>query len=107
MSTYRVLHTSDWHIGKKIGNFSRISEQQSFLSFLLEFIKNEKIDLLLIAGDVYDSKRPGLEEQKLINDFFYELSFTSCKWCVVITGNHDKKDYFKINKKILSKFNFF
>ncbi|AHH14327.1 exonuclease subunit SbcD [Borrelia nietonii YOR] len=107
MSTYRVLHTSDWHIGKKIGNFSRISEQQSFLNFLLEFIKNEKIDLLLIAGDVYDSKRPGLEEQKLINDFFYELSFTSCKWCVVITGNHDKKDYFKINKKILSKFNFF
>lgn len=70
MSTYRVLHTSDWHIGKKIGYFSRIGEQQKFLSFLLGFIKNEKIDLLLIAGDVYDSKRPGLEEQKLINDFF-------------------------------------
>ncbi|WP_434757018.1 exonuclease subunit SbcD [Borrelia puertoricensis] len=107
MSTYRVLHTSDWHIGKKIGYFSRIGEQQKFLSFLLGFIKNEKIDLLLIAGDIYDSKRPGLEEQKLINDFFYELSFTSCKWCVVITGNHDKRDYFNINKKILSRFNFF
>ncbi|AHH08802.1 exonuclease subunit SbcD [Borrelia anserina] len=107
MSTYRVLHTSDWHIGKKIGHFSRLGEQKSFLIFLLEFIKNEKIDLLLIAGDVYDSKRPGFEEQKLINDFFYELSFTSCKWCVVITGNHDKRDYFNINKKILSKFNFF
>ncbi|AHH11032.1 exonuclease subunit SbcD [Borrelia coriaceae] len=107
MSIYRVLHTSDWHIGKKIGHFSRIGEQQRFVSFLLEFIKSEKIDLLLIAGDVYDSKKPSLEEQKLINDFFYELSFTACKWCVVITGNHDKRDYFNINKKILSKFNFF
>ncbi|ACH95050.1 exonuclease subunit SbcD [Borrelia recurrentis] len=107
MSIYKILHTSDWHIGKKIGHFSRIGEQQQFLNFLLKFIVNEKIDLLLIAGDVYDSKRPGIEEQKLINDFFYELSFTSCKWCVVIAGNHDKKDYFNIHKKILSKFNFF
>ncbi|WP_221036917.1 exonuclease subunit SbcD [Borrelia miyamotoi] len=107
MSTYKVLHTSDWHIGKKIGHFSRIGEQQRFLNFLLEFIRNEKINLLLIAGDVYDSKRPGLDEQKLVNDFFYELSFTSCRWCIVIAGNHDKKDYFNINKKILSKFNFF
>ncbi|BCR22237.1 exonuclease subunit SbcD [Borrelia sp. HM] len=102
-----MLHTSDWHIGKKIGHFSRIGEQKKFLNFLLEFIKNEKINLLIIAGDVYDSKRPGLDEQRLVNDFFYELSFTSCRWCVVITGNHDKKDYFNINKKILSKFNFF
>ncbi|AWG43173.1 nuclease SbcCD subunit D [Candidatus Borreliella tachyglossi] len=107
MSNYRVLHTSDWHIGKKIGYFSRLGEQQKFLTFLLEFIRLQKIDLLLIAGDVYDSKRPGLEEQKLINDFFYELSFTSCRWCVVIAGNHDKKDYFSINKKIFSKFNIF
>ncbi|QMU99569.1 exonuclease subunit SbcD [Borrelia sp. A-FGy1] len=107
MKSYRALHTSDWHMGKKLGHFYRIDEQQKFLNFLLKFIKNESIDLLLVAGDVYDSKRPGLEEQKLINDFFYELSFTSCKWCVVISGNHDKKEYFNINKKIFSKFNFF
>ncbi|UER67970.1 exonuclease subunit SbcD [Borrelia sp. BU AG58] len=107
MGSYRALHTSDWHIGKKIGHFSRIEEQRRFLGFLLEFIRNEKIDLLLVAGDIYDSRRPGLEEQKLINDFFYELSFTSCKWCVVISGNHDKKDYLSINKKIFSRFNFF
>lgn len=107
MSNYKILHTSDWHIGKKIENFSILKEQKSFLYFLLEFIKKENIDLLLVAGDVYDSKRPGFEEQKLVNNFFYELSFTSCKWCVVISGNHDKKDYLSINKKILSRFNFF
>ncbi|WNY63253.1 exonuclease SbcCD subunit D [Borreliella carolinensis] len=107
MNNYKILHTSDWHIGKKIENFSILKEQKNFLSFLLEFIKKEKIDLLLIAGDVYDSKRPGFEEQRLVNDFFYELSFTSCKWCVVISGNHDKKDYLSINKKLLSRFNFF
>ncbi|MCD2332592.1 exonuclease SbcCD subunit D [Borreliella americana] len=107
MSNYKILHTSDWHIGKKIENFSILNEQKDFLSFLLEFIKKEKIDLLLVAGDVYDSKRPGFEEQKLVNNFFYELSFTSCKWCVVISGNHDKKDYLSINKKLLSRFNFF
>ncbi|WP_215535579.1 exonuclease SbcCD subunit D [Borreliella bavariensis] len=107
MSNYKILHTSDWHIGKKIENFSILKEQKKFLSFLLEFIKKEKIDLLLVAGDVYDSKRPGFEEQKLVNNFFYELSFTSCKWCVVISGNHDKKDYLSINKKLLSRFNFF
>lgn len=107
MSNYKILHTSDWHIGKKIENFSILKEQKKFLSFLLEFIKKENIDLLLVAGDVYDSKRPGFEEQKLVNNFFYELSFTSCKWCVVISGNHDKKDYLSINKKLLSRFNFF
>nr|WP_267506093.1 exonuclease SbcCD subunit D [Borreliella garinii] len=107
MSNYKILHTSDWHIGKKIENFSILKEQRKFLSFLLEFIKKEEIDLLLVAGDVYDSKRPGFEEQKLVNNFFYELSFTSCKWCVVISGNHDKKDYLSINKKLLSRFNFF
>ncbi|WNY64429.1 exonuclease SbcCD subunit D [Borreliella americana] len=107
MSNYKILHTSDWHIGKKIENFSILNEQKDFLSFLLEFIKKEKIDLLLVAGDVYDSKRPGFEEQRLVNNFFYELSFTSCKWCVVISGNHDKKDYLSINKKLLSRFNFF
>ncbi|WP_373584771.1 exonuclease SbcCD subunit D [Borreliella afzelii] len=107
MNNYKVLHTSDWHIGKKIENFSILKEQKNFLSFLLEFLKKEKIDLLLVAGDVYDSKRPGFEEQRLVNNFFYELSFTSCKWCVVISGNHDKKDYLSINKKLLSRFNFF
>ncbi|WKC88456.1 exonuclease subunit SbcD [Borreliella japonica] len=107
MDNYRILHTSDWHIGKKIENFSILKEQKNFLFFLLEFLKKEKIDLLLVAGDVYDSKRPGFEEQKLVNNFFYELSFTSCKWCVVISGNHDKKDYLSINKKLLSRFNFF
>ncbi|APS98991.1 nuclease SbcCD subunit D [Borreliella mayonii] len=107
MSNYKILHTSDWHIGKKIENFSILKEQKNFLSFLLEFLKKEKIDLLLVAGDVYDSKRPGFEEQKLVNNFFYELSFTSCKWCVIISGNHDKKDYLSINKKLLSRFNFF
>ncbi|WKC82019.1 exonuclease SbcCD subunit D [Borreliella tanukii] len=107
MNNYKILHTSDWHIGKKIENFSILKEQKKFLSFLLEFIKKENIDLLLISGDVYDSKRPGFEEQRLVNNFFYELSFTSCKWCVVISGNHDKKDYLSINKKLLSRFNFF
>ncbi|WP_424632539.1 exonuclease SbcCD subunit D [Borreliella lusitaniae] len=107
MSNYKILHTSDWHIGKKIENFSILKEQKNFLSFLLEFLKKEKIDLLLVAGDVYDSKRPGFEEQRLVNNFFYELSFTSCKWCVVISGNHDKKDYLSINKKLLSRFNFY
>ncbi|QFI14914.1 exonuclease SbcCD subunit D [Borrelia sp. CA_690] len=107
MSNYKILHTSDWHIGKKIENFSILKQQENFLSFLLEFIKKEKIDLLLVAGDVYDSKRPGFEEQRLVNNFFYELSFTPCKWCVVISGNHDKKDYLNINKKLLSRFNFF
>ncbi|EEH01144.1 Exonuclease SbcD homolog [Borreliella finlandensis] len=107
MSNYKILHTSDWHIGKKIENFSILKEQKNFLYFLLEFIKKENIDLLLVAGDVYDSKRPGFEEQRLVNNFFYELSFTSCKWCVVISGNHDKRDYLSINKKLLSRFNFF
>ncbi|UGQ16474.1 exonuclease subunit SbcD [Borrelia sp. RT5S] len=107
MNLYKALHTADWHIGKRIGHFSRIDEQRRFLNFLLEFIKSEKIDLLLVAGDIYDSRRPSLEEQRLISDFFYELSFTSCKWCMVIAGNHDKKDYLDINKKIFSRFNFF
>lgn len=54
----KILHTSDWHLGKKLEGFSRIEEQSQFLDDLNNICNVEKnIDILVIAGDIYDSKK--------------------------------------------------
>jgi exonuclease SbcD len=53
---YRILHTADWHLGKMLGDFSREEEHAAFLDFLLETIRTNDIDALLIAGDIFDSE---------------------------------------------------
>ena len=61
----KILHTSDWHLGKKLEGYSRIEEQEKFLEELKEICNREEIQVILIAGDVYDSSNPPVEAEKL------------------------------------------
>ena len=54
----RVLHTSDWHLGRALHEHSRDDEYDAFLAWLLKTIEEQKIDVLLIAGDIFDEKNP-------------------------------------------------
>lgn len=90
MSPIRTLHTSDWHLGKRLYRKDREEEHALFLSWLLETLKKEKIDVLLLAGDVFDSPTPPHSSLKLYYDFLKAATDLGV-YCVIISGNHDSQ----------------
>jgi DNA repair protein SbcD/Mre11 len=73
-SAFRVMHTADWHLGKLLGEHSREEEHRRFLTFLLEAIREQQVDLLLIAGDVFDSANPPQTAEPIVRTFFHPCS---------------------------------
>ncbi|MEN3027906.1 MAG: exonuclease subunit SbcD, partial [Aquificaceae bacterium] len=96
----RLLHIADLHAGKRI--YDRISRKEDLL-YALEQIKSicreEKVDVLLVAGDIFDRKAPDFESQHIIMEFFIELC-TSGVHIVAIAGNHDSYDFMKVHKNL-------
>jgi exonuclease SbcD len=86
---WKILHTSDWHLGKKLGRFSRIEEQETFLNELNAIIQAEKVDLLLIAGDLFDTYNPSVQAQQLCYSSLVEVSDYGKIPVLIIAGNHD------------------
>ncbi len=86
---YRVLHTADWHLGKTLDRLSREDEHQRFLDWLLESIKELKVDCLLVAGDVFDSPRPPQSAEKMYFSFLARLHKETNCVAVITSGNHD------------------
>lgn len=84
-----VLHTSDWHLGRLLYGRSREQEFQSFLDWLLHTIHAHQVDVLLIAGDIFDSSTPSHHVQAMYYQFLSAVSQTACQHVVVIGGNHD------------------
>ncbi len=85
----RLLHTGDWHLGRRLYGRERREEFQAFLQWLLEVLQSQAVDCLLVAGDVFDSATPPLWAQRLYFDFLWRLKETPCRHAVVIAGNHD------------------
>ncbi|MGL5204050.1 metallophosphoesterase family protein [Cetobacterium sp.] len=85
----RILHTSDWHLGKKLEGQSRIIEQKLFINDLEKIVREEEIELILLAGDIYDTYNPSAEAEKLFFDSIKQLSLNGKVGIVVIPGNHD------------------
>jgi exonuclease SbcD len=85
----RILHTSDWHIGKKIYDQSRMDEYSQFLDWLLAIIIEKRIDVLLVSGDIFDSSVPPAEATDLYYRFLHDLHKMTNAHAVIIAGNHD------------------
>lgn len=88
----RVLHTADWHLGRTLEGRSRLPEQEAFLDQLVGVVKDEGIDLVLVAGDVYDSVNPPAAAESLYYDALARLSDNGKRAVAVIAGNHDHPD---------------
>jgi len=84
----RILHTSDWHFGRNIENFSRQQEQEAFSKELVKIATEEKVDLCIVAGDVFDSFNPPIWAQKLYYETLKNLTDNGVG-VVVAAGNHD------------------
>ena len=97
----RILHTADWHFGKKLHKHDLSEDHQLFLNWLIVLIKEQKIDLLLISGDIFDSANPSIEARTMYYWFLRQLIEIKCK--VVITGgNHDSASMLNAPKEILN-----
>lgn len=85
----KILHTSDWHLGNRMMNCSRTEEFSSFLLWLLNLMRKEKPDVLLISGDVFDTASPGDVSREMYCRFLSQADATGCRSVVITAGNHD------------------
>lgn len=86
----RALHTADWHIGQTLNGWSREAEHEVFLGAVADILVDEEIDLLLVAGDVFDTTNPSGESQRLLYRALAEFKARRpCLTVVISGGNHD------------------
>jgi exonuclease SbcD len=86
----RLLHTSDWHLGQTLHTFERGYEHQCFLDWLLDTLVHERVDALLIAGDIFDNSNPSAASQRQLYRFLQQARVRAPQLdIVVIAGNHD------------------
>ncbi|MCI6275925.1 MAG: exonuclease SbcCD subunit D [Clostridium sp.] len=88
----KILHTGDWHLGKNLEGQSRMDEQELFLNDFIGIVEEQKIDLVIIAGDVYDSSNPPARAEKMFYDTLKKISSQGERLTVVISGNHDNPE---------------
>jgi len=84
----KIVHTSDWHVGRRWKGIQRLDEMEAILGHLSEFIEKESIDLVLHTGDIFDSRNPPAEAEWLVNEFFVRVGKAGTHM-VLIAGNHD------------------
>ena len=89
----KVLHTSDWHLGHSLYGVKRDEEFSAFLDWMLKTIVENQVDVLLIAGDIFDNGNPSNRARSLYYTFLSRLFNTSCQQVVVISGNHDSPSF--------------
>ncbi len=88
----KILHTSDWHLGKRLDRFSRISEQKLVMDELVAQVESHDIDLVLISGDLFDTFNPATEAIDLFYRSLVRLSGYGKRAVIAIAGNHDSPE---------------
>jgi len=85
----KILHTADWHLGKRLDSFSRMDEQHLVMEEIIQIADQQEVDLVLIAGDLFDSFNPGVEAIELFYKTIKRLAKNGMRPVVAIAGNHD------------------
>ena len=85
----KILHTADWHLGKKLDRFSRIEEQRAVMGEIVQIADAQKVDVVIIAGDLFDNFTPNTDAIELFYKTVKQLSLGGRRPVVAISGNHD------------------
>jgi exonuclease SbcD len=101
----RLLHSSDWHIGRTLYGRKRYDEFAAFLDWMAEVIRRENIDVLLVAGDVFDTSAPSNRSQELYYRFLRSVADSQCRHIVVVAGNHDSPSFLNAPRDVLRYLN--
>ena len=88
----KILHTADWHLGKKLEGFYRLNEQKDVLNEICQIADNEDVDVILIAGDIFDTYNPPTEATELFYRTVHRIAKNASRLVLVIAGNHDSPD---------------
>lgn len=88
----KILHTADWHLGKRLQEFNRIDEQRQAMNEIVKIATRERVDVVLVAGDIFDTYNPVTEAIELFYQTLHKLSDHSNRAVVVISGNHDSAE---------------
>jgi DNA repair protein SbcD/Mre11 len=88
----KILHTADWHLGKKLGDFPRIEEQRQVLDEICAIADNYQVDAVLVAGDLFDVPNPTVEATELFFKTLKKLSKDGQRLVLAIAGNHDSPE---------------
>ncbi|MCB0638554.1 MAG: exonuclease SbcCD subunit D C-terminal domain-containing protein [Lewinella sp.] len=102
----KVLHTADWHLGQKFLYKDREDEHRLALDWLLETIREQAIDALIVAGDIFDIGNPPNYARALYYSFLRQLLGSSCRHVVIVGGNHDSPAMLNAPRELLRAFNF-
>ena len=98
----KILHTGDWHIGKRVHGISMLEDQCHILEQIENIITQHKIDLVIIAGDVYDRSIPPIEAVTLLNDTLTRMILKFGIKVIIVSGNHDGPERLDFGSQLLS-----
>lgn len=102
----RLIHTSDWHLGRTLFGESRADEQRAILDWLIGVIERERADVLLVCGDIFETSTPSNSAQQMYFDFLSRAS-ALCRSIVIIRGNHDSASLLSAPKELFKTLNIF
>ena len=88
----RILHSADWHLGRQFHNVSLIDDQAQLIDQFVKLANDQKVDAVVIAGDVYDRALPPTDAVSLLDEVLRKLVIESDIPVVMIAGNHDSAD---------------
>ncbi|MGV4415226.1 metallophosphoesterase family protein [Chryseobacterium sp. T1] len=89
----KILHTADWHLGKRLDSFSRLEEQVLVMKEIVEIAEKQQVDLVIIAGDLFDNFNPSTEAVELFYKTLKQLSNNGKRPIIAISGNHDSPNF--------------
>ncbi|MEN6349883.1 MAG: exonuclease SbcCD subunit D C-terminal domain-containing protein [Syntrophomonas sp.] len=101
----KIIHTSDWHIGRTLYGRKRYDEFEAFLNWLADYIKNEEIEALLVSGDIFDNIAPSNRAQELYYRFLCSVVDSRCRHVVITAGNHDSPSFLNAPREVLRYLN--
>lgn len=97
----KIVHTGDWHIGKVVNEFSMIEDQRFYLDRIIDLLKEEKADVFIIAGDIYDRSVPPAEAVELLDNTLNKIILELNIPVLAISGNHDSPERLSFGNKLL------
>lgn len=100
----KILHTADWHIGKKLYRYDLYEDFNRFIKWLSQLIKEQNIDVVMVSGDIFDTANPSAEARKQFYETLLTLNKLQCR-LIITAGNHDSPLVLNAPKELLQKLN--
>ncbi len=96
----RILHTSDWHLGRSFHREGMLTHQAAFVDHLLEVVAAERVDLVVVSGDIYDRALPPVDAVRLADECLVRLAASPAK-VVLTSGNHDSAQRLGFSSRLI------